>query len=857
MGGKSSSQITGYKYYMSMHMGLCRGPIDTVCHIFVGNKNTWAGLASSGAGFQINLPDLFGGDTGEGGIVGTVDPYFGEATQVLRADAHTQMGANLPEFRGLATLFYQGQVSSNNPYLKSWQIRVRRNLKGWLNDTVWYPEKAIIQIEALRVQFFYAPNVSDYLVFHGTNTLTVTYVAAGTGNGDTTLGVGENLGQAAQDLMGWVNAHSVQLGMQATINGDAFISYSQTTLLVTGTDGTPTGKQFTIDNSHVRQGAPIVNGGDIRTGGIFAQNPAHMLYEVNTNTAWARGLPISMIDDESFRSAANRLYNEGFGLCMKWSQSDSLSSFVQTVLDHISGAMFIDRTTGLVTLKLLRKDYDPDTLPQFAVGAGIIEVVDDDSAAQPQAVNQVVVNYHDPVLDVDLQVRAQNLASYKANQSTISQTNDYPGIPTPYLASQVALRDLTQSAVGLKRFQFKMDQSARFFAPGGLFRFSDPTRNITNLVMRIGKINFGSPADPTITVDALQDVFSLPATIFNATPASEWVPPNNTPAVATATAFFEAGYRDLYRYIPQADLATFPTTSGAVAMLAVNPGLVSALYGLNSGVHGDTLEIENRSGWCSGGAIQSVLSATDTSVTIPALSDPRFIPSETPYAMLLDGEWVRVDAFDGTSVFTIARGCMDTVPTTHAAGTDAYIADFLESTDGAEYVMGEQVDGQCLAITSIGVLDPSLAPVFTVGIVARWFKPYPPGDLKVNGGPYTPAPVVMNADVVLTWAERNRLTQQDALIDFTMATVAPEAGTTYNIRIYSNTTLLRSTTAIVGTTWTYTQAMQGEDAASGVVQFVLESERDGVVSFTNYTFNVGIGSAGWGDSWGNGWGSFT
>ena len=59
-----------------MHMILCQGPIDFIKKIFVDDDTAWEGSLAGGR-ISIDEPDLFGGESSEGGIVGDVDIEFG------------------------------------------------------------------------------------------------------------------------------------------------------------------------------------------------------------------------------------------------------------------------------------------------------------------------------------------------------------------------------------------------------------------------------------------------------------------------------------------------------------------------------------------------------------------------------------------------------------------------------------------------------------------------------------------------------------------------------------------------------------------------------------------------------------
>ncbi len=77
--GKSSKQTVGFRYYFGIHMGLSRGESDEIVEIKVGDRTAWSGSATAAnLSIEINAPGLFGGDEGEGGIVGQLDIMMGD-----------------------------------------------------------------------------------------------------------------------------------------------------------------------------------------------------------------------------------------------------------------------------------------------------------------------------------------------------------------------------------------------------------------------------------------------------------------------------------------------------------------------------------------------------------------------------------------------------------------------------------------------------------------------------------------------------------------------------------------------------------------------------------------------------------
>lgn len=124
MGG-GKKQTVGYKYYAGMHMVLCHGPIDNISRISVDEKELWAGNSAGGA-ITVNKPDLFGGDSREGGISGTLDFMTGHGAQLPNSYLVSRLGSLVPAFRGVVSVVLRQMYLSMNPYLKTWAFRVQR-----------------------------------------------------------------------------------------------------------------------------------------------------------------------------------------------------------------------------------------------------------------------------------------------------------------------------------------------------------------------------------------------------------------------------------------------------------------------------------------------------------------------------------------------------------------------------------------------------------------------------------------------------------------------------------------------------------------------------------------------------------
>lgn len=757
--GKGGSVTVGYRYYFGIHMGIGRGPIDTLVEIRVGDKTAWPIDTREIVGYdpwgnpvtttvpapppveenttiQIKAGDLFGGDSGEGGIDGPMDVMMGGPEQGINSRLAKMLGGLVPAFRGVTTFFFDGLVCSLNPYPKAWKFRVRRALKGW-DGPVWYPEKAKI----------------------------------------------------------------------------------------------------------------------VLCGDIHAMNPAHMIYECATNRDWGRGLSRDLIDDDSFTSAANTLANECFGLCMKWSRSDDIQSFVQSILDHIGGALYVSRRTGKLTLRLIRQDYILDDLPTFTPNSGLIDVQDDAGSTSDTLYNEILITWHDPINDEDRQVRVQNIAAMQTMGSVSSKTVQYPGLPTSDLALRVGQRDLRTNGMPLRRVKVTLDRRGWKIEPGMPFVISDPARGIESLVLRAGSIEDSTNDTSNIVVTGVQDVFGMPATAWvePQPPTSSF--PSKQPVPVQIHRMIEVPYRELARVLSKADLNNVAPDAGAIALLGVRPMAMSTNFMNYTAATGEAYQTRG-AGDYAGTGLTPALDPDTTDFILSSTADMQ--TAQVGAFALIDDECVRIDQLDvDTGAIKIARGVMDTIPQKHSEGARIWFCQDHNGQDNREYAQGETVLGKELTKTSEAVLAPELAEVDTITIVARHSRPYPPGNVKIGGTPFY-KPISIKGDVPITWAHRDRITQADQLVAHDAADIGPEAGTTYNIRLYDSTdTLITQQTGITDNHYTFVEAdvPQGSGAT---IRVELESVRDGLTSYQkyNFTFKHWLSTdAGWGADYGNQWGN--
>ena len=564
---------------------------------------------------------------------------------------------------------------------------------------------------------------------------------------------------------------------------------------------------------------------------IHAMNPAHILIQAATDKALGGKLNFSDIDIDSYKVAADTLYDEGFGLCIRYdSAQTNVKALVRQVLDHIGAAQFASSETGKMKLRLIRNDYDPDALPVFNYDSGILSVQDADGTSIDTAINHMTVVFHDPVTDSDGDVTYQNLAAIQAH-GAIADRREYLALPTFELAARVAQRDLSMTASGLKRLTLRFDRRGGQLEPGSCFRVNLPDIGINNMILRVGE-EPKENENGEITITAIQDLFGLPSTSYGVeNPPIEWVPADTTPYPVNLAQLLETPYFMLAGMLSAAELQYISSDAGFLGVVSVAPTTLSINYELQTRPAGDEFKPGNTGDWTHKASLINDITPHQDKFIVTGEVITVF-----PAAAMIDDEIINITHIDVTTgEVTAERGCADSIPKKH--DEDAVIW-YLESveTDAVEYTAGEIVDARLLTNTSTGQLDADDAPIISIKMTQRQFRPYPPGNVLLNGAPWYEDVLELEPGetFTLTWAHRDRVMQADTLFGHQVGSIGPEPGTTYLV-VYLLNGFEIAIKEVDGDNYTYSQAEQPFNSFDSIH---LYSVRSGLRSMMSYEITV-------------------
>lgn len=541
-------------------------------------------------------------------------------------------------------------------------------------------------------------------------------------------------------------------------------------------------------------------------------NAVHVLYECITNRSWGgmRRSP-SLIDSVSWQAAADTCYAEGMGISATWVREGPVEEFMLTVLDHMGGAIGQDMSTGLITITLIRDDYDHDALTMLDESV-IIDMPSFERPGQGELVNQVILTYWDQATNKAVPLADHNIASIQAQGFTVSESIDRSMFSRVDIAGKALTRELKARSTPLAKGTIVCNREHwKTILPGRVFKLQWARRNIGSIIIRIADVDYGDVENNRLTVQFIEDVYGLADANYISLQPSIY-DEDTSPDPITTQGLYEAPYWMDRQVLGPLYGPVLPPGPGWIATVAAKKNFYEMEYDVWSRKDVDAYKLSNRSLTFNDTALlasalaQSASSASLSNSTLPV--DMEFPKTAIVGTNPNSGEFVAITGATVSGGVVTAvdmiRGLWDTTPAHHAAGQRLWLLDGVPLVIyGNEYQGGEFVDAKILPRTENGILDISAATEMSLQMVYRHVRPYPPGGVNIDAVEF---PAIAAAGFTVTWVHRNRLSE---LVNAQWSpSDGPEANTQYAAEIYDDTTdtLLTSSYNMTGLSWTPTLA---------------------------------------------------
>jgi|GEM_PF-6363781 len=906
MGGSSKKQVVAYKYYEDQHIVLALSNFDFITHFWFANKLAWEGVAiGHNEGWQeiyIDKPELFGGEKQEGGVSGKVHIGMGWPAQSRMQKLVSRLGGTLmPAYRGVVSLFFDDFYFGNNPYIKELKVRAQAIHKLSDGSKQWYDEKAEISpltynlpdhllprgssgwkylVEPRNTPSdysardfddsswstssapFYEGSPHPYLPSQGWVTSGGTPIPEDSQvwlrrtiylDGPSVLKF--DLAFDNQPAL-WVDGVPLDLPFGEFVGGEQTWVGSATATLDTGphviayrvdeTDIPDPNNYFYADMEITITAGPVVNA-DI--------NPVHLIRECHTDKIWGGRYPETKMG-ASYYSAADTIYEEGLGVSFLFTEEIKWREIIEEVARHIDAIPYQDPDTGLMEIKLIRDDYDIDTLPVLDPSNSDLERYNDPN--DTELFNAVIIQFWNRNTGENDSISLSDPALVDMAGGLNSKTYDYTaGLTNKRTATLVGNRDLARSTRPFYQGRVKTNRTVANLKPGDVFILRSPDDGINQIICRVTKRSESGLLNGDITLEFGEDIFGQVFSTFEEPAETLWVDPIGNPLNFPYQTAFEVPYYLVVQDQGEEATAALSDTAAFYGFAGGAPGTGAHLnYDLYVYPDGTTQEPDPEFSITSQFSPVAVVSegVWETDLTIPVESLSRMESVRVGQILLVgDGldserEFLALDtpAANGDTQITVKRGLIDTVPRKIAAGTPIYFVETFYGGAETEYAPGEVVEGYGTPTNGRGYY---LGP-FTyhdIEMVGRFNKPYPPANLKIDGFSY-PVDWFVPADnqVDFTWNHRDRVTQSDQVIDwFDAADYGPEASTSYLVEAdaYDSDGVLIAANWLsenVGLTDTYTLDLDTVPPPANTLTLVVKvwTVRSGVTSLqaSTYTF---------------------
>jgi hypothetical protein len=550
-----------------------------------------------------------------------------------------------------------------------------------------------------------------------------------------------------------------------------------------------------------------------------------MIYDLLTTPHYRGGLGISegLLDVAGMRAAGDTLFAEGLGLSMVLDTSASGWDVLRDIMTHIDAVLFTDPSTGLLTLKLIRFDYDPDEL--LVLDPSNCRLTGFTRPTWDEVRTDVTVSYRDRADGFRVrQVQFHELAVFEVRSGQASPEEvELHGISTATNAQKAAARAGVALCYPWASLALEVNRVGWSLRPGSVAKLNWPPLGISGMVIRIARIQSGTLVDGRMPIEAVEDLFAVSWTAYTPPPPSGWVDPATFLDQLEDVAAVHAPYESVKSMNPPPDVI-----SRALVMGAHGDGVT---LGYNLYVRrtdgtwppGVPVATLTPSGLLASAVTKSQISiqvddGPDTAV-LADVSDADFAAGKN--LLWIDDEFIAFKTVTriagGFTLNACVRGCIDTVPQDHAAGARVWFVSYGAGIANLNTPIYPEIEKdnylRFQAFNSWTKIDFALAPerILSVSPPFRATRPYAPANVRFNGSAF---PASITGELTVSWAHRNRLapwSYADAGI-----TAGAEPGTSYTVKVYGELgTLVHTEAGLTGTSWTYPEATEIAESGLG------------------------------------------
>ena len=272
-------------------------------------------------------------------------------------------------------------------------------------------------------------------------------------------------------------------------------------------------------------------------------NPAEVIYEILVNNYWGCDYSTDddAIDEDSLVKLGLTCQKEGLGISCLINNISKAGDYINNILTHIGGVKYDNPKTGKLTFKLIRNDYNVETIPKFDTSN--CKSMEFSRLDWSETTSGISLTFTDAENKYDSGTLTVNdLANKQITKRYKESTVDGTYFTTRDNARHMANTQLLSAGYPLSSINFTCNRSAHDLTIGDPISISWPPYGIQRQVYRVVDIDYGSLTNGMITVTAIEDVFGFEYTEYKYADIPEWTEPENIPEDIETFLFLEMPY---------------------------------------------------------------------------------------------------------------------------------------------------------------------------------------------------------------------------------------------------------------------------------------------------------------------------
>lgn len=866
MGGKSSSQTVGYKYLASV-VRMIGFRIENLIGVNFDNRG-WIFKDEEQQNLIVDKPTLFG--EAEGGVQGVIEVHQGLPSQPVSAHyaQYDPLASSMPYqsylvLRGVGGGgFYHGNSNTMKEcLLMPKRIHVQNDgSQQWYDEKSEIPDNFIADIDDDDNYGIQPVGISG-TIFGGTgysatvwgipiwHPMTVGSFPYDSGR-NSALEVHVATSDKPRIVYFWADFGGETLEFieeaerfDSTKNPDIVLQKSVVACaLIVPPNQTKIGTILaSVDADYAYQQAQLriwistepFEGFEWESSGDI--NPIHKIREILTNPyPWGMGKPEIDVNDANFRKAASRIYDEGLGVSWAVKDKDCLEA-INELCYHIEAGCRVNRQTGQYEIVLLRDDWFTEE-EIHTIAANKIKSINIETTSIEDLVNQVDVKFYNRDEIKDGAFSIADVGLNKTMGYTSSEDIELPYFMNMRNAEIVAQWKLAQLSTATWRGTFSTGlREARHWNRYDLLYLDWPKRFASPILVRIMRIDLGTPTDNTVEIDFIEVASSIVSTtqviIADESQANVVLPP-----MPNRHILFEMPYYLLVMNAGQREVdgeLEYESDYGIVGVLASKPqnnAIHAALYNEN----------DERIGTTNFKFVTSLTNDIDRLESTIELESTANITAGM--LCLVGSEWLEVESISLNSI-TVKRGALDTIPTAHLAAAEIWFTDAAVGYATTEYVAPEIAEIKVLTTTPSGIEQGGT--LSSVELDSRAIRPYPPANVKFDDVHWKQE---FTGDLVITWSHRNRTQQTtpELILGWYDTSVTLEEGVQYVLEydeLNNVDVVLNTVVENLGAVDTHTILVADLDVDAAKLAIQLYTVRDGYESMQKVEHTIELSDA--------------